>query len=229
MEIEKSPIHRMCHRGPHSSQFTLGNSTPSLGKLVGSISAMNSLIRNLHDSKTALIRELRYRKSIAKGGLNRILPGHTKSDSTPSLSRYKPLVSHDHSPPNPFDISPPTAYGGNLSGIIFVAAGGYNSAFRVIRVTFACSKMDITLRKCSKIIALNEHTSITVRERAQRQLLRLRAKTAWLGDENDWILQPASLTVRSGTSMDTRGESETYKKDGTDKDYTTNTQRFNIS
>ncbi|GFV97272.1 hypothetical protein TNCV_2037821 [Trichonephila clavipes] len=30
-------------------------------------------------------------------------------------------------------------------------------------------------------------------------------------------------------SMDTRGESETYKKDGTDKDYTTNTQRFNIS
>ncbi|GFV86604.1 hypothetical protein TNCV_4184591 [Trichonephila clavipes] len=42
---------------------------------------------------------------------------------------------------------------------------------------------------------------------------------------------PLSATVRLPffLSMDTRGESETYKKDGTDKDYTTNTQRFNIS
>ncbi|GFT58425.1 hypothetical protein TNCV_2119211 [Trichonephila clavipes] len=45
----------------------------------------------------------------------------------------------------------------------------------------------------------------------------------------------ASLTVRCPQRylflfffMETRGKSETYKKDGIDKDYTTNTQRFNI-
>ncbi|GFU93478.1 RNA-directed DNA polymerase from mobile element jockey [Trichonephila clavipes] len=56
--------------------------------------------------------------------------------------------------------------------------------------------------------------------------LRLRAKTAWL-----WLPQSASLTVRCpqwyvflfSFFIETRGESETYKKDGTDKDYTTNT------
>ncbi|GFX16749.1 uncharacterized protein TNCV_4187241 [Trichonephila clavipes] len=39
----------------------------------------------------------------------------------------------------------------------------------------------------------------------------------------------AAVRIPFFLSMDTRGESETYKKDGTDKDYTTNTQRFNIS
>ncbi|GFW00681.1 hypothetical protein TNCV_2284271 [Trichonephila clavipes] len=56
--------------------------------------------------------------------------------------------------------------------------------------------------------------------------LRLRAKTAWL-----WLPQSASLTVRCPQRygllfsffIETRGESETYKKDGTNKDYTTNT------
>ncbi|GFV75515.1 hypothetical protein TNCV_1483591 [Trichonephila clavipes] len=56
--------------------------------------------------------------------------------------------------------------------------------------------------------------------------LRLRAKTARL-----WLPQSASLTVRCPQRyvllfsffIETRGESETYKKDGTDKDYTTNT------
>ena len=41
-----------------------------------------------------------------------------------------------------------------------MAACGYNFAFRVSRITFAGSKMDITSRKHSKIITLNEHTSI---------------------------------------------------------------------
>ncbi|GFW01086.1 HTH_Tnp_Tc3_2 domain-containing protein [Trichonephila clavipes] len=46
-----------------------------------------------------------------------------------------------------------------------VAAGRYNFAFRVTRVAFAClKKIDITPRKRSKIIFLNEHTSTTVRD-----------------------------------------------------------------
>ncbi|GFV14342.1 katanin p80 WD40 repeat-containing subunit B1 [Trichonephila clavipes] len=63
-------------------------------------------------------------------------------------------------------------------------------------------------------------------------LLRLRAKTAWLlaachNGQPDCTLS-AAVRIPFSLSMDTRGESETYKKDGTDKDYTTNTQRFNI-
>ncbi|GFX26430.1 hypothetical protein TNCV_950281 [Trichonephila clavipes] len=41
-----------------------------------------------------------------------------------------------------------------------VAAGGYNFEFLVTCITG--SKMDITLRKRSKIITPNEHTSVTV-------------------------------------------------------------------
>lgn len=33
--------------------------------------------------------------------------------------------------------------------------------FRVISVTFACSKMDITPKKRAKVIALKKHTSMT--------------------------------------------------------------------
>ncbi|GFU02424.1 hypothetical protein TNCV_1239061 [Trichonephila clavipes] len=44
------------------------------------------------------------------------------------------------------------------------AAGDYNFAFRVTRITLACSKMDITPMKRSKIIALDEHTSMTMRD-----------------------------------------------------------------
>ncbi|GFT11738.1 hypothetical protein TNCV_3683961 [Trichonephila clavipes] len=32
----------------------------------------------------------------------------SESDGTPSLSPHKPLVSHDHSQPNLFDLSPPS-------------------------------------------------------------------------------------------------------------------------
>ncbi|GFX95490.1 transposable element Tcb1 transposase [Trichonephila clavipes] len=69
-------------------------------------------------------------------------------------------------------------------------------------------------------------------------LLHLRAKTALSADDwISWMPQPANLTVRCPQRyvflfsffIETRGESETYKKDGTDKDYTTNSQRFNIS
>ncbi|GFT37430.1 hypothetical protein TNCV_150391 [Trichonephila clavipes] len=42
----------------HSSQFTLGNSTPSLGELAGSKSTVWLLIRNLLGSKSTLIRGL---------------------------------------------------------------------------------------------------------------------------------------------------------------------------
>ncbi|GFU98929.1 hypothetical protein TNCV_3381751 [Trichonephila clavipes] len=42
--------------------------------------------------------------------------------------------------------------------------GGYNVALRVARVTFARSKIDSAPRKRSKIICLNEHTSMTVRD-----------------------------------------------------------------
>ncbi|GFV60816.1 hypothetical protein TNCV_954361 [Trichonephila clavipes] len=61
--------------------------------------------------------------------------------------------------------------------------------------------------------------------------LRLRAKTVlcfWLHattGQPDCTLSAAVLSF----FIETRGESETYKKDGTDKDYTTNRQRFNIS
>ncbi|GFS55360.1 hypothetical protein TNCV_1626701 [Trichonephila clavipes] len=41
----------------------------------------------------------------------------------------------------------------------YVGAGGLS--FYVTRVTFACSEMDVTPRKRSKIIALNERTSVT--------------------------------------------------------------------
>lgn len=34
----------------------------------------------------------------------------------------------------------------------------------VIRVTFACSEMDITPKKRAKVIALKEHTSMTIRD-----------------------------------------------------------------
>ncbi|GFU91525.1 hypothetical protein TNCV_2542931 [Trichonephila clavipes] len=45
-------------KGVHSSPFYLGNPTPSLGELAGSISAVRLLIRNLLGSKSTLIREL---------------------------------------------------------------------------------------------------------------------------------------------------------------------------
>ncbi|GFU18066.1 hypothetical protein TNCV_1446261 [Trichonephila clavipes] len=38
------------------------------------------------------------------------------------------------------------------------AAGGYNFAFIVTRITFTCSEMDITLSKRSKVITLNQLT-----------------------------------------------------------------------
>ena len=43
-----------------------------------------------------------------------------------------------------------------------MAAASYNFAFRVSHVI--CAKMDITPRKSSKIISLNEHTSLSVRD-----------------------------------------------------------------
>ncbi|GFT53687.1 hypothetical protein TNCV_5083531 [Trichonephila clavipes] len=46
--------------GSNSTQFTLGNSTPSLDELACSISAVRWLLRNLHGSKSALIRGLSY-------------------------------------------------------------------------------------------------------------------------------------------------------------------------
>ena len=42
--------------------------------------------------------------------------------------------------------------------------GGYNFAFRVSTVTFAYSKMNKTPREHFKIITLNEHTPMTVRD-----------------------------------------------------------------
>ncbi|GFV70055.1 HTH_Tnp_Tc3_2 domain-containing protein [Trichonephila clavipes] len=45
-----------------------------------------------------------------------------------------------------------------------MVAGGFTFSFHVTRVTFACLEMDITSRKRSKIIALNEHTTVTVRD-----------------------------------------------------------------
>ncbi|GFT73285.1 hypothetical protein TNCV_4600171 [Trichonephila clavipes] len=65
-----------------------------------------------------------------------------------------------------------------------------------------------------------------------------RRQRAWLeiqlDDDSTTDSTTANLTVRCPQRylflffMETRGESETYKKDGTDKDYTTDTQRFNI-
>ncbi|GFS77137.1 HTH_Tnp_Tc3_2 domain-containing protein [Trichonephila clavipes] len=52
---------------------------------------------------------------------------------------------------------------GNVLRLQSVAAGGYYFAFRVTRITFAFSKIDITPRKRSKIIVPNEHTSMTVK------------------------------------------------------------------
>ncbi|GFX84047.1 hypothetical protein TNCV_4858551 [Trichonephila clavipes] len=49
-------------------------------------------------------------------------------------------------------------------GLFIEAAGGYNFAFFVTRITFTCSEIDITLRKWSKIITLDEHSSMTVRD-----------------------------------------------------------------
>ncbi|GFV04827.1 hypothetical protein TNCV_5047911 [Trichonephila clavipes] len=43
----------ICRRDP-----TLSNSTPSLGELAGSITAVRWLLRNLHGSESALIRGL---------------------------------------------------------------------------------------------------------------------------------------------------------------------------
>ncbi|GFV91668.1 hypothetical protein TNCV_4762331 [Trichonephila clavipes] len=48
-------------KGVHSSQITLGNSTPSLRELAGSISAVWLFIRNLLGLKPTLIRGQRYR------------------------------------------------------------------------------------------------------------------------------------------------------------------------
>ncbi|GFY16217.1 hypothetical protein TNCV_2348621 [Trichonephila clavipes] len=45
-----------------------------------------------------------------------------------------------------------------------VAAGGYNFALLVTRITLNCSETDITLRKRSKIITLDEQSSMTVRD-----------------------------------------------------------------
>ncbi|GFW17953.1 hypothetical protein TNCV_2231341 [Trichonephila clavipes] len=61
--------------------------------------------------------------------------------------------------------------GSHMPEIIFkicepfsMIAGGYNFAFRGIRDTFASSELDVTLRKRSKVIALNEHSSMDVRD-----------------------------------------------------------------
>ncbi|GFS70009.1 hypothetical protein TNCV_747901 [Trichonephila clavipes] len=45
-----------------------------------------------------------------------------------------------------------------------MVAVGYNFAFYVTHVAFACSETDITLRKRSLIIALNEQTSMAMRD-----------------------------------------------------------------
>ncbi|GFY15725.1 HTH_Tnp_Tc3_2 domain-containing protein [Trichonephila clavipes] len=47
---------------------------------------------------------------------------------------------------------------------ISAAVGGYSFAFHVTRISFTYSERDIALRKRSKIIILNGHTSITVRD-----------------------------------------------------------------
>ena len=45
-----------------------------------------------------------------------------------------------------------------------MAAGSYNFAFCASHITFACSKMNMSSRNHSEIVALNEHTSMTVRD-----------------------------------------------------------------
>ncbi|GFV40974.1 hypothetical protein TNCV_2665651 [Trichonephila clavipes] len=49
-------------------------------------------------------------------------------------------------------------------------ASDCNFVFRVTRITFACSKMDITPRKRSKIIALKDQSSITMGDTTLQQL-----------------------------------------------------------
>ncbi|GFW99066.1 hypothetical protein TNCV_3008361 [Trichonephila clavipes] len=74
---EKKVLRIAYAKGVQSSQFTIGNSTPSLSEIASSTSTVRLLLRNLHGSKSNLIHRLPgitdsqvYRK---KRGLNRIL------------------------------------------------------------------------------------------------------------------------------------------------------------
>ncbi|GFU95010.1 hypothetical protein TNCV_4137941 [Trichonephila clavipes] len=90
--------------------LVLSSSTLSVGELVGSISAVRLLLPYLLDSGIAVSQVL----SLKRTSIGSLLP---KSPRTPSPSPYKPL-SHNHSPPSTFVLSPGRLRGKSLSGLI---------------------------------------------------------------------------------------------------------------